>query len=91
MSGRRKKLDYKILHTSGKRVEKALQSEKNPDIDTLRLDLEHLNITDISGIEKLEICKRRISEELEDFIFMNEVEGLGDLDYIDIYRSEIVE
>ena len=90
MSSRRKKLDYKILHTSGKRLEKALQSKKSPDIDPLRLDLERLNITDMSGIEKLEICERRISEELEDFIFMNEVKGLRDVDYIDIYRSEIV-
>ena len=71
-------------------MEKALPSDKSPVIDPLRLDLERLNITDMSGIEKLEICERRISEELEDFIFMNEVKGLGDLEYIDIYRSEIV-
>ena len=81
MSYRRNKpvLDYKILHTTGEIKEKVVDS----DFDPLVSRLENVHLCKMSTIEKLQENEYILSSEIDEFISLNEVKGLSDIEYVD--------
>ena len=78
-------LDYNVLHRTGKRVEKVTEL----DLDQLAENFENLN--KMSAVQKLKDNEKQLASNMEEFISLNEIRGLGDFEYCDEYRSELLD
>ena len=91
MSSRRGQpdLDYKILHETGKKVVKERQANLGAEVRSLTSQFDSLGR--MSKADRLMISEQKLCSEVDEFIALNGVRGSSDLEYIDEYRSELLD
>ena len=79
---RSKRLDYKVLHNTGEKVEKlpVHAGEESTTEDTLLKSLENLTIYDsgsMAEFKQLIATEATLSDDVDDFIQENPIEDIG--------------
>ena len=82
-------LDYSILHNTGKRVVKERQAKIVIEVQSLTSQFDSLGI--MSKTDHLMMSEQKLCSDLDEFIALNGVRGSSDLEYIDEYRSELLD
>ena len=80
----KERLNYEVLHNSGRRVRKVSDSE----IDTLASTFETINMA--ASINKFRSDKKKIAKDINECLDMNDLTEMLDVEMIEEYIEELI-